>query len=279
MSYIKTNTVLDKILAHKQEELQRTFHEVGETLNGEPTSRMQIAEYARAAAPPRDFLKALQKDTVALIAEVKKASPSKGVLIENFHPVNIGSTYAENGAAAISVLTDAQFFQGSLQYLRQVRKAVGIPVLRKDFIIDPFQVDEARAAGADAVLLIVAALEDGRMSDLYAQIREYEMQALVEVHNAVEMERALKLGTPLIGVNNRDLKTFEVDLKTTGRLAAMVPDDVTLVAESGIRKGEDVKYMGELGARAVLVGESLVKSSDMAASVRELSSQKRDKSA
>lgn len=275
MAFVETGTYLDKILAHKQAELRRQFDEAGGPMDGGFAWQAQVAHYARQAPPPRDFLAALQKDTVALIAEVKKASPSKGVLVEDFDPVRIATTYAANGAAAISVLTDETFFQGSLRYLREIRQAVAVPVLRKDFIIDPFQVDEARASGADAVLLIVAALEDGQLAELYAQIRAYGMHALVEVHNEAEMARALKLGAPLIGVNNRDLKTFEVDLATTGRLVAMVPAGVTLVAESGIASGADVAHMGRLGARAVLVGESLVKAADMAAAVREYSTQAR----
>lgn len=273
--YVRTGTILDEILAHKQEELLRIWSDEGGALNGGPAWQAQVRHYAEEAAPPRDFLAALQKDTVALIAEVKKASPSKGVLIADFDPVRIGTTYAENGAAAISVLTDERFFQGHLRYLTNIRSAVSIPVLRKDFIIDAYQVDEARAAGADAALLIVAALDDARMADLYAQIRAYDMAALVEVHNEAEMERALKLGTKLIGINNRDLKTFNVDLTTTERLARMVPDDVTLVAESGVQSGADVRRMGELGAHAVLIGEGLVKSADIAAAVREFSSQPR----
>jgi indole-3-glycerol phosphate synthase len=210
-----------------------------------------------------------------LIAEVKKASPSKGVLIENFDPVAIGKTYAENGASAISVLTDEQFFQGHLDYMRAVRAAVSVPVLRKDFVIDPHQVYEGRAAGADAVLLIVMALEDSQLADLQALIHELGMAALVEVHNAAEMERALKIGATLIGINNRDLKTFHEELNVTAQLAKRAPSDVTLVAESAIRNADDVRRMGSYGARAVLVGESLVKSDNMASRVHEFSSQPR----
>lgn len=274
--YVKTNTFLDKILAHKQEELRRIYEEEGGNLNGGTAWLAQVQHYAQTAPPPRDFAAALKRDTVALIAEVKKASPSKGVLIENFDPVAIGKTYAENGAAAISVLTDEQFFQGSLKYMREVRGAVNIPVLRKDFIIDAYQVYEGRASGADAMLLIVAALEDQHMTDLYALITELGMTALVEVHTEDEMERALKLGAKVIGINNRDLKTFEVDLNTTARLAKLVPDDVILVAESGIANAADVRQMGALGAHAILVGESLVKSDNIGAAVRTFSTQPRE---
>lgn len=259
--FVKTDTVLDRILAQKQ-------NEIGSNL-------AEVARRAREATPPRDFAGALHRESVALIAEVKHASPSKGVLIEDFDPVALGTTYADNGAAAISVLTDRQFFMGSLDDLSNVRVAVSVPVLRKDFIIDPYQVYEARVAGADAALLIVAALEDGQLADLHALIRELGMAALVEVHNEAELERALKIGAALIGVNNRDLKTFHEDLGTTGRIAALVPEDVTLVAESAIRSAADVRKMGELGAHAVLVGEGLVKAGNIAEQVRLFSSQLR----
>jgi len=271
--YIKTDTILDKILAHKRQEITESMQQEGYS-DGFPSWLAQVEHDAAEADPPRDFIGALNKDTVALIAEVKKASPSKGVLIEDFDPVRLATTYADNGASAISVLTDEQFFQGHLRYLREVHAAVQVPLLRKEFIIDRYQVTEARAASADAVLLIVAALDDAKLADLHAQITDYGMVALVEVHNEGEMERALKLGATLIGINNRDLKTFDVDLNTTARLAALVPDDVTLVAESGISSGADVARMGAHGASAVLVGESLVKAGDdLAATVRTFSSQ------
>lgn len=266
--FVTTNTILDKILARKVEEVAFSKQQISAT---------QLRADAENADPTRGFEHALRRETVALIAEVKKASPSKGVLIENFDAVQLGKIYAENGAAAISVLTDVDFFQGHLDYMRQVRAAVIVPVLRKDFVIDSYQVYEGRAAGADAILLIVAALEDAQMADLHAQIIELGMSALVEVHNQNEMERALKLGATLIGINNRDLKTFAVDLETTAQLANLVSDDVTLVAESGIRDANDVAHMGTLGAHAVLVGESLVKAhhigDDLAERVREFSSQ------
>lgn len=279
MGYVKTDTILDKILAHKQEELQRIFYEMGGPLEGGTTWFAQAQHYAEQAPPPRDFAAALRRDSVALIAEVKKASPSKGVLIEDFDPVGLGTIYAENGAAAVSVLTDEKFFQGHLDYMRNVRAAIEAPVLRKDFIIDAYQIHEARAANADAVLLIVAALDDDQLRSLYAEITRLGMTALVEVHNEAELDRALALGATVIGVNNRDLKTFDVDLETTGRLAKRMPDDVILVAESGIRNADDVKRMGDLGASAVLVGESLVKTADsgrdLASVVHDFSTQPR----
>lgn len=267
-TFVKTDTILDKILAHKAEEN-------AECLRRKPLA--QVMTEAQSAVPPRDFAAALRRDTVALIAEVKKASPSKGVLIENFDPVAIATTYAQNGAAAISVLIDEKFFQGNIRYLTAIRQAVEVPLLFKEFVIDPYQIYEGRAAGADAVLLIVMALEDSQLADMHALIRDLGMAALVEVHNESEMERALKLGATLIGINNRDLKTFHEDLDTTARLAALVPTGVTLVAESAIRSVSDVRRMGQSGAHAVLVGESLVKSGDMASQVREYSSQPRGK--
>ena len=265
--FVRTQTVLDKILAHKVEEIAAARARV-------PLS--QVRQQAGAASPPRDMIAALRRDTVALLAEVKRASPSRGVLVEDFDPVALGTTYAANGAAAISVLTDAPFFLGDLADLTAVRDAVPVPLLRKDFVIAPYQVYEARAAGADAVLLIVAALTDAALADLYALITGLGMAALVEVHDETELERAMRLNPALLGVNNRDLRTFEVDLATTGRMARHVPPEITLVAESGIFTGSDVRAMGRLGAHAVLVGEALVTAPDTAAAVRELSSQPRE---
>ena len=269
-TFVKTDTVLDKILAYKVEAVDDAKRRI---------SPATIIDAALQAPPTRDFVAVLRRDSVALIAEVKKASPSKGVLIENFDPVAIGKTYAENGAAAISVLTDERFFIGHLDYLRAIRSVVDVPVLRKEFIIDPYQVYEARAAGADAVLLIVAALEDSQLAELHSVILERDMAALIEVHNEAEVERALALplvlGSSAIGINNRDLKTFHEDLETTARLARLIPPEMTLVAESAIRSPNDVRRMGDSGAHAVLVGESLVKADNIADKVREFSSQRR----
>jgi len=261
-AFVKTDTILDRILTQK----------VAEVATLRPHERELLAV---AAPPPRDFAGALRRETVALIAEVKHASPSKGVLIDPFDPLALGKTYADNGAAAISVLTDVQFFQGHLDHLKQVRAAVAVPVLRKDFVIDPLQIYEARAAGADAVLLIVMALEDDVLRDLHTLITALGMAALVEVHHEAELERALKIGATLIGVNNRDLRTFHEDLTITARVAALAPAGVTLVAESAIRTPEDVVHMGRLGAHAVLVGEGLVKAAEIGGQVRAFSSQKR----
>lgn len=250
--FVRTDTILDQILARKMDAVARLQDRINE-----------LADSALAAPAPRDFIGALRAKhdvgTVALIAEVKHASPSKGVLIEPFDPAALGITYATNGAAAISVLTDEPFFQGHLDHLRVVRAAVDVPALRKDFIMHEAQVFEARAAGADAVLLIVAALHDEQLLALHERITSLGMAALVEVHDETELERALAAGATLIGVNNRDLHTFREDLTTTERLAKRVPSGVTLVAESAIRSIEDVRRMGECGAHAVLVGEGLVK--------------------
>lgn len=264
--FVKTGSILDKIIDNKVTEVEATKQNL---------SLKSVRDLAESAPPAKDFVGALRKDTVALIAEVKKASPSKGVLIENFEPLTLARTYSENGASAISVLTDENFFQGKLTYLKEISEAVDIPTLRKDFIIDPYQVYEARMAGASAVLLIVAALEDSQLADLQNLIQELGMSALVEVHNEEELERAMAIEVPLIGVNNRDLKTFDVDLSTTERIAKLIPDTVTLVAESGLKSAVDIAHMGSIGAHAVLIGEGIVKADNIAQAVRTYSSQRR----
>jgi len=278
--YIKTDTFLDKILARKVEEVARDQAAM-------PLARVRKkAELATdAERRPRDFVGALHKtregaerDTIALIAEVKKASPSKGLLMADFDAVKIATTYAANGAAALSVLTDEDFFQGHIGYLGAARKAVSIPVLRKDFTIDAYQVYYARAFCADAVLLIVAALDDAQLADFHALIHTLGMAALVEVHTEAELERALKIGASLIGINNRDLKTFHTDIGITEQLARLIPQGVTIVAESGLHSGADVQRMGQAGAHAVLVGEALVKAENMGEHVRTFSTQKRTSS-
>lgn len=266
--YTSTGTILDKILDSKITEVaeRKQFIALSEIT--------AYVENELAAERPRDFAAALRRPgAVALIAEVKKASPSKGVLLADFDPVQIAQTYAANGAAALSVLTDKPFFQGDLQYIYRVREATPLPALCKDFIIDPYQVYTARAAGADAILLIVAALADGQLAELRSQAERLGMTALVEVHDEAELERALHSGATVIGVNNRDLRTFEVDMTTTARVAAQVPPGVTLVAESGIRTHADVAEMGRVGAHAVLVGEALVTAPDIGAAVRALAGQ------
>lgn len=263
-------SILDRILAHKRTEVERQRIKI-------PFAK--ISARAAAAPPPRDFAAALRRPgRVALIAEVKKASPSKGILIENFDPLALARTYAANGAAAISILTDSRFFQGSLKYLEGIRalfdqeKAPAAPLLRKDFIIDGYQVAEARAYGADALLLIVAALDDATMADLLAQTHQFGMQALVEVHDEAELDRALAVGATIIGVNNRDLRTFTTTLETTQRIAARLPEHnrPLLVSESGIFNAAHVELARSWGADAILVGEAIVTAPDIAAKVREL---------
>jgi len=266
-AFVITDTVLDRILDRKLAELAEQRAKVDDE---EARRRAEGSPY-----PARDLTRALGGAHVSLIAEVKRASPSKGPLTKDFAPVMLAATYAHNGASAISVLTDEDFFQGSLAYLTAIREAVDLPLLRKDFVIDPYQVYEGRAGGADAILLIVAALSDAQLADLQALTSELGMSALVEVHNEGEMERALRLGAKLIGINNRDLRTFDVDLGTTARLAGMVDEDVVLVAESGIFSAADAREMGRLGADAILVGEALMKAPDTVSLTRALSRQPR----
>jgi len=227
------------------------------------SSWREAAEHNREA---RGFARAL-RDRVgqgrsAVIAEVKKASPSKGVIREHFVPADIARSYAEHGAACLSVLTDERFFQGHAAHLMQAREACGLPVLRKDFMVDEYQVFEARAIGADCVLLIAACLDDARMRDLEACAQALGMDVLVEVHDAPEMERALRLTTPLVGVNNRNLRTFEVSLQTTLGMLSDVPADRLLVTESGILTRADVQTMREAGVNAFLVGEAFMRADD-----------------
>ena len=252
-----TGTYLDRIVANTLEEITQ--------------SKRFAADLTPYASPPRGFAAALRRDTVALIAEVKHASPSKGVLIEPFEPVVIAAAYAENGAAALSVLTDQMFFKGHLDDLKAVRAVNPLPILRKDFVIDAFQITEARAAGADAILLIVGILEDALLVDLFATASAQGMAALIEVHDAAELDRALRVAPTLIGINNRNLRTFETDLSTFEHLAAKIPSDITLVAESGLHSAADVVRMAAAGARAVLVGEALIMAADRATKVREIS--------
>lgn len=251
--------------------------EICETKRGEITAaRIRTPETelrARLADvdPARDFLAALRtKSGIGLIAEVKKASPSAGLIREDFDPVEIAKIYEAAGAACISCLTDEPYFQGRLEYLTAIRNSVSIPVMRKDFILDRYQVLEARAAGADCVLLIAECLDDCTMRDLYFYASELGMECLVEVYDPENLDRVLKLEAPLIGINNRNLKTFVTDLKHSTDLAERVPDTAYLVSESGIRKRADVERLMESGIRGILVGETLMRQDDIAAKAREL---------
>ena len=233
-----------------------------------------IRREARAQPPARDFVGALRAriaaGQAAVIAEVKKASPSKGVLRQRFVPAEIAASYARHGAACLSVLTDRQFFQGERAYLQQARAACDLPVLRKDFMVDAYQVDEARAWGADCILLIAACLDDAQMVDLEAQALALGMAVLVEVHDADELARALRLKTPLVGINNRNLKTFEVSLEVTLDLLPQVPTERLLVTESGILGRADVQRMRDARVHAFLVGEAFMRADDPGAALAEL---------
>ena len=222
---------------------------------------------------PIDLASALRGKGVKLVAEVKKASPSRGVIRSDFDPVQIAQIYADNGAAAISVLTDAKYFQGSIEHLRDIKKTLGakrLPLLRKDFLLDSYQVYQSRAYGADGVLLIVAILTPGKLQELLGISRELNMSCLVEVHNEAEVEIALENEAKIIGINNRDLNTFKVDFATSERLRPLIPPDRIVVSESGIKDRSDIEKCRHLGIDAVLVGESLMSAPDIVASMKEL---------
>lgn len=254
--------VLDRIVDYKR-------GEIAVAVERRPLSELKAA--LQDAPPIRDFLGSLKSHhPMGLIAEVKKASPSAGLIREDFDPVEIATTYEKNGAACISVLTDEHFFQGSLSYLEQVRRSVKLPVLRKDFILDPYQVYEARCSGADAILLIAECLNDSELHELLNLARELGMEALVEVYEPSNVDRVLKLDPQLIGVNNRNLQTFETDLNHTIRLRQQIPEQILLVGESGIHTREDVLKLQNAGAHAILVGESLMRSEDIGSQVREI---------
>jgi len=236
-----------------------------------------VRKEALSAPPPRDFVGALRSKITAgkpaVIAEIKKASPSRGVLRESFDPAAIAASYERHGAACLSVLTDEPFFQGTLEHLAQARAACRLPVLRKDFTLEPYQVFEARAAGADGILLIVAALEDARMRELEAAAQDLGMAVLVEVHDAAELERALKLKTPLIGINNRNLRTFETKLETTLGLLPRMPPERIVVTESGILSPADVAMMRGSNVGCFLVGEAFMRAADPGAELGRLFAQ------
>jgi indole-3-glycerol phosphate synthase len=257
--------ILDRILAVKAAEVEAARRT-------RPLAELEAL--ARSVPAPRDFIGALRSKVEAgasgVIAEIKKASPSKGVLRAAFDPAAIASSYARHGAACLSVLTDAQFFQGSLSHLREARAACSLPILRKDFVIDAYQLHEARAAGADCVLLIAAALDTASMSALEAQAHALGLAVLVEVHDAAELERALELRTPLIGINNRNLQTFETHLETTLSLLDGIPAGRLVVTESGILSAADVQRMRAAGVGCFLVGEAFMRARDPGAALERL---------
>ena len=257
--------ILNQIIAAKREEVALAL---------ERKSLAAVRADAESRVLTRDFEAALRfkvaKGQSAVIAEIKKASPSKGVLRQDFVPADIAQTYAEHGAACLSVLTDNQFFQGNAEHLKQARASCQLPVLRKDFLIDAYQVYESRAMGADAILLIAACLDDAQMKDMEAIAKGLYMSVLVEVHDAAELERALKLKTLLIGVNNRNLQTFETNLDTTLTLAHKLPADRLLVTESGIGARDDVLRMRAAGVHTYLVGEAFMRAEDPGAALAAL---------
>jgi indole-3-glycerol phosphate synthase len=237
-------------------------------------SLIELKELAKSASEPRGFARALEtkvkRGDYGLIAEIKKASPSKGLIRKNFDPKTLARSYQAGGAACLSVLTDKPYFQGADSYLLEARKAIDLPVLRKDFMLDPYQIVESRALGADCILLIMAALEDAQAQELEAQAIELGMDVLIEVHSAQELERALTLKSPLLGINNRNLKTLVVDITTTEVLATLVPENRQLIAESGLNSSQDLARMAKVGAKRFLIGESLMKQGDVETATKNL---------
>ncbi|MAK73633.1 MAG: indole-3-glycerol-phosphate synthase [Pseudomonadales bacterium] len=258
-------TILQNIVARKHEEVAERLQQC---------SLAELEQLAAAASPARGFAKAIQDAAAAqrpgVIAEIKKASPSKGVLREDFQPAEIAASYEAGGAVCLSVLTDVDFFQGHDDYLQQARAACSLPVIRKDFMVDPYQIVEARALGADCVLLIAACLDDVQMGELAATARQYGLDVLVEVHDAAELERGLKLDTPLIGINNRNLHTFEVTLDTTLELIPQIPRNKTLVTESGILHRTDVELMLAHEVYGFLVGEAFMRAANPGQELKRL---------
>jgi indole-3-glycerol phosphate synthase len=258
---VEESMFLQKILAHKKQEI------------AERKALLPLSELKRRLEEtplPLDFERAIRSRRGALIAEVKRSSPSRGRIRKDFDPVGIARVYAENGAAAVSVLTDQRFFEGHDSFLRQVRTSVPIPLLRKDFIIDPYQVYETRFLGGDAILFIARSLDSGLLGEFLGISSELELSSLVEIHDEADLEKALSAGARMIGINNRDLSTFSTDLETSIRLAPLLPKEVAVISESGIRSRGDIERLMAVGVHGFLVGETLMVARDMAGKIREL---------
>ena len=257
--------ILDEILAHKAVEVAQR-----KTLISEAELQTKMS----SQPDPRGFLDSikntLHKRQPSVIAEIKKASPSKDIIRADFHPAELAKSYQAGGATCLSVLTDEHYFQGHDQYLKEVKNAVDLPIIRKDFIVDAYQIYESRWLGADAILLIAAALDKAELSEFYALAISLSMDVLVEVHDEMELQTALELGARLIGINNRNLKTFVTDLNTSVRLRALIPDNIVMVAESGIRSAEDISHLRNNGIHVFLVGESLMREPDAGMALKQL---------
>ncbi|MBS0359153.1 MAG: indole-3-glycerol phosphate synthase TrpC [Proteobacteria bacterium] len=260
-----TSNILSKILEQKKQEIK---------INQQKISQKELEKYCESLSPCRNFINAIQnklnKNQNAVIAEIKKASPSKGILQENFDPISIAKSYQQAGAACLSILTDEKFFQGSNEYLQQVKAVCDLPILRKDFMIDPYQIYESRAIGADCILLIVAALSQPDMQNLATLAQQLGMAVLVESHNEEELKLALTINTPLMGINNRNLQTFHTDLNTSIALSKHIPHDKIIISESGIHQKSDVELLRTHHIQTFLVGESLMKSQNIQEKFSEL---------
>ncbi len=256
--------ILDKIVAYKKKQVEEEKKACSLVELEEKLDRSVLDD-------TKDFYEVLSRpDRISIIAEVKKASPSKGIICEDFHPLQIAEEYVKNDVEAISILTEKEFFMGSDEFLKNIRQNVSVPLLRKDFIIDSWQIFQARLLGADAILLIVAILDDKKLKEFYQIATMLGLHCLVEVHDEEELNRALSAGVRIVGINNRNLKTFETSLRTTERLITQIPDDVVLVSESGIHHYEDMQLLQGLGVDAVLIGEALMRSGDIGGKIKEL---------